>query len=160
MDSAKLNDWMQVVGIFAVVASLVFVGLQMQQSHKIALSAAYQSRAAMVIEMTSARAANENGLAAWRAGDSASIDALSPLEVQAGTLLALGLLTAYDNALYQHESGFVSDEFWVTVREDLKGAMRMLFLRRYFEARRYRMRSSFEAVFDEIIKELDSEQRD
>jgi hypothetical protein len=44
MESAKLNDWMQVVGIFAVVASLVFVGMEMRQSQKIALSAAYQAR--------------------------------------------------------------------------------------------------------------------
>ena len=29
MDSAKLNDWMHVVGIFALVASLIFVGLRM-----------------------------------------------------------------------------------------------------------------------------------
>ena len=36
MDSAKLNDWMQVVGIFALVASLVFVGLQMKQTQDIA----------------------------------------------------------------------------------------------------------------------------
>jgi len=38
MDSAKLNDWMQVIGIFAVVASLIFVGLQMKQAQDIALS--------------------------------------------------------------------------------------------------------------------------
>ena len=43
MESAKLNDWMQVVGVFAVVASLVFVGMEMRQSQKIALSAAYQA---------------------------------------------------------------------------------------------------------------------
>jgi len=73
MDSAKLNDWMQVIGIFALVASLIFVGLQMKQTHEIALSDAYQSRAATVIEMITANAANENGLAAWYAPDSAGI---------------------------------------------------------------------------------------
>lgn len=35
MDSAKLNDWLQVIGIFALVASLVFVGLQMKQTQEI-----------------------------------------------------------------------------------------------------------------------------
>jgi hypothetical protein len=34
MDSAKLNDWMQVIGIFALVASLVFVGLQMKRPRR------------------------------------------------------------------------------------------------------------------------------
>lgn len=36
MDSSKLNDWIQGVGIFAVVASLIFVGLQMRQEQEIA----------------------------------------------------------------------------------------------------------------------------
>jgi hypothetical protein len=48
MDSAKLNDWMQVVGIFAVVASLVFVGLQMRQEQEIAIVATY----GMLVEST------------------------------------------------------------------------------------------------------------
>ncbi len=61
MDSAKLNEWMQVIGIFALVASLVFVGLQIKQTHEIALSESYQSRAATVIEMVTANAANESG---------------------------------------------------------------------------------------------------
>jgi hypothetical protein len=38
MNSAKLNDWMQVAGIFAVVASLIFVGLQMRQEQDIAVA--------------------------------------------------------------------------------------------------------------------------
>jgi hypothetical protein len=160
MDSAKLNDWMQVVGIFALVASLVFVGLQMKQSHDIALSVAYQSRAATGIDMTSARAANEKGLAAWYANDAASIDDLSAEEVRAGTMLAAGFRIAIDNALYQNENGFVSDEFWAAVREDMKGSMRLLFLRHYFESRRHLMRPSYKAVVDEIIKELDEEERE
>lgn len=43
MDSAKLNDWLQVIGMFAVVGSLVFVGLQMRQTQEIAL-AVFQPR--------------------------------------------------------------------------------------------------------------------
>ena len=45
MDSAKLNDWMQVVGIFALVASLIFVGMQMQQDRTLAGVEALSSRA-------------------------------------------------------------------------------------------------------------------
>jgi len=36
MDTVKLNDWMQVIGIFAVVASLIFVGLQLRQADEVA----------------------------------------------------------------------------------------------------------------------------
>ncbi len=35
MNAEKLNDWLQVIGIFALVASLIFVGLQMKQTEEI-----------------------------------------------------------------------------------------------------------------------------
>ena len=38
MDSGKLQDWMQIVGLFSLVGSLIFVGLQLKQSHEIALA--------------------------------------------------------------------------------------------------------------------------
>ena len=44
MDSAKLNDWMQVVGFFALVASLIFVGLQIRQDQEIAIVEAVSHR--------------------------------------------------------------------------------------------------------------------
>ena len=50
MSSSKLNDWLQVIGLFGVIASLVFVGLQMMQDREIALSAIYQERASAVPE--------------------------------------------------------------------------------------------------------------
>jgi hypothetical protein len=49
VDTAKLNDWLQVVGFFAVVASLVFVGLEMRQAQEISVSQAYQSRVTAVV---------------------------------------------------------------------------------------------------------------
>jgi len=127
---------------------------------EIALSNTHQSRAATVIEMVIANAANEKGLAAWYAADSAAIESLSPAEAQAGNLMALSILLAYDNMLFQYESGFVSNEAWATGRADLKGMMSLLFVRRSFENRVERMRPSLKAVFNEIIAELDSEQRD
>jgi len=44
MDSAKLNDWMQVIGFFALVASLIFVGLQIRQDQEIAIVEAMSHR--------------------------------------------------------------------------------------------------------------------
>jgi hypothetical protein len=160
MNSAKINDWMQVIGIFALVASLVFVGLQMKQAQEIAISNAYQSRAATVIEMVSSNAANEQGLTAWFAPDSEGIESLSPGEVRAGTMMALALLLAYDNMFFQYEKGFISDHGWNAGRTDMKDSMRRLFLRRYFEGQLGRMRPSFRDVFVEVTKELDAEKRD
>ena len=38
MKQAKFREWLEVVGIFAVVVSLVFVGLQMRQTQQIAIA--------------------------------------------------------------------------------------------------------------------------
>ncbi len=62
MDSAKLNDWMQVVGIFALVASLIFVGLQMKQSQEIAVADQYQDRADAALEWYLARMQSDTAL--------------------------------------------------------------------------------------------------
>ena len=48
MDSAKLNDWLQVIGLFGVIASLIFVGLQMKQDREIALAGTYQDRTCLL----------------------------------------------------------------------------------------------------------------
>jgi len=128
LDSSKINDWMQVIGIFALVASLMFVGLQLKQAQDIALSNAYQSRAAIAIDMITANAANEKGLTAWYAPGPDDIDSLSPEQVRAGNQMALGLLLAYDNVFYQYESGFISDQGWVATRAELKLTMNILFL--------------------------------
>ena len=43
MNSERVNDWLQLVGMAAVVASLLFVGLQLKQSQEIAIAAQYQA---------------------------------------------------------------------------------------------------------------------
>ncbi len=52
MSSTRLNDWLQIVAMFALVGSLIFVGLQMRQAQEIALSQAYQARADQSIGIT------------------------------------------------------------------------------------------------------------
>jgi len=44
MNSAKLHDWLEIIGIAAVVASLLFVSLQLKQSQEIAIAGQYQAR--------------------------------------------------------------------------------------------------------------------
>jgi hypothetical protein len=44
MKTNVLNDWLQIVGMVAIVASLVFVGMQLKQSQDIAIAAQYQAR--------------------------------------------------------------------------------------------------------------------
>ena len=52
MDSAKINDWLQIIGIFALVLSLIFVGLQIRQEQEIAIVDTYGSVAETEIDLS------------------------------------------------------------------------------------------------------------
>lgn len=47
MDAARINAWIQAISAFAIVVSLVFVGLQLQQSHDIATTERLMLRTAV-----------------------------------------------------------------------------------------------------------------
>ena len=58
MDSAKLHDWLQIVGLAAVVGSLIFVGLQLKQADDIAFAEVLESAAARGTEQQALTADN------------------------------------------------------------------------------------------------------
>ena len=51
MKKVSLDTWIQLLGMFSVVAGLVFVGLEMRQSQQIALASQQQERASLVTEI-------------------------------------------------------------------------------------------------------------
>jgi len=112
MDLAKINDWLQVIGTFGVIASLIFVGLQMKQTQEIALSNTYQARA---------NASIERGMAATTSPVLLSAEAkiwvgkehlLTPEEIVAIAHVFYADMDMYENNHYQFESGFLNEEHW------------------------------------------------
>ena len=125
MDSAKLNDWLQVFGIFALVASLIFVGMQMKLDREIALSAIYQARsdASMIIRM--APLESEALLSATAKRVFGSGEELTPEEEIAFVSHLAGNMIYLENVHFQYMNGFISEEHWQTNREEIKVLMRM-----------------------------------
>lgn len=104
------KDWKSVaelVGIAAIVGSLIFVGLQMKQSHEIALAGQYHARAEAVMSMyeTMYEAESIPGDPDLRAKLS---DSIKPRDI----VEALWLWTAYDNHYLQYQAGFLSEDSW------------------------------------------------
>jgi len=52
MNSERLHDWLQFVGMAAIVASLVFVGLQLRQSENAAMADLTESSVTRGVEMS------------------------------------------------------------------------------------------------------------
>ena len=158
MDSAKLHDWMQVVGIFAVVASLLFVGLQMKQSQDIALSAAYQARADTSIAIRNSPFESETLLSSLtKAYDGRSAE-LTPEEHTALRFYFWTEMVYLENMHYQYINGFLTDEQWQSNLDDLKYLLSTEMPRAIW-SKGMNVRSSFNDVVENVIHEIDSERK-
>ena len=158
MDSAKLNDWIQIVGIFALVASLLFVGLQLKQSQDIALSQASQTRTAMSVETIISTTENPyfvSALAKGRRGEEKT------QEEQAATRqYALAILFAYEDQYFQYTNGFLAEERWQASKRGLRRFMSdasTIPVRHAYERFPGRYTNSFQNVVDGLITEVDGE---
>ena len=157
MDAAKLNDWLQVIGLFGVIAGLAFVGLQMRQDQKIAMSTAYQARAETTIELLLSNSENPYWLSAqskWAAGNAES---RTPEERLSQLYGSQAMLINYENIHFQYLNGFISDEHWNRVQPLIGNILRSTPVRETYEANPTVWRQSFRDVMDGIIAEIDGD---
>lgn len=161
MDSDKLNDRIQIIGIFLVVASLVFVGLQMKQTHEIALAGQYQERSAMAIDYWNGIVQNEFYV---RNIGNRFIEQLGPLDSVFSEMTAeeFGSLYVYarmtlatlDNHHFQYQAGFYDEDTWQGFRAQLQGYVssdRMA--RLLLQKRGDFFRAEFRRLCEELIAE-------
>lgn len=122
-ESVRVNDWLQVAGLFGLIASLLFVGLQMRQQQEIALSAATQARTETTIQAISAQFANPyymSGMDKLEAGDAIG---LTPSERRAVSAYGMTVLFNFENVHYQFLKGFVPEERWAGTLETFRGVL-------------------------------------
>ncbi len=108
MAKSNWKDIAEIIGIAAIVASLIFVGLQMKQSHEIALADQYQSRAeaAQSMYMT----LQESGMSLESLPG--PIDEMTPDERRTAINVGHWAWTQYDNHYFQYTAGFLDEESW------------------------------------------------
>jgi hypothetical protein len=119
MDSAKLNDWMQVVGIFAVVVSLIFVGFQLKQSQDIAIAGQNQERQSVAFDYYAWQSQIDELVDGYGARHREHLDVDISVE-NSRSDRSIGLsyvrsrmrLSIYDNNHFQFQSGFMTAESW------------------------------------------------
>ena len=119
MDSAKLNDWMQVIGIFAVVVSLMFVGYQLKQSQDIAVAGQNQERQSVALDYYASLIQVDEIVDHYGTQHREHLDANFDVENRRSYRM-IGLsyirsrmrLSIYDNNYFQYQSGFMTFESW------------------------------------------------
>jgi len=161
---------MEVVGLFALVASLVFVGLQMKQAQEIAIAEQYQVRAIYGAEHVGSYIENEHMLeiqaaafkSAYESGEfgnafKSDYEAFGPEYVVSGLIMAGKALVTMDAYYFQYQQGFMEEEAWVAFHYRLKGAFRDEYVRTTYLRDPNEWRESFQELCDALIIELGAE---
>ena len=174
MDSTKINDWLQVFGLFGVMGSLLFVGLQMKQDREIALAATYQDRTAAVAETLSSLSSNDSALSVFiKTGLGRNPhDPISPeifdLDEGLEPVTALELFSAlnsatamwfhWDNSHFQYQNGYLPQSHWDRIRSIIKGTLSRKSVARFaYEMDPDGHRQEFQEEINAILAEIDAE---
>jgi hypothetical protein len=122
----------ELIGVFAVVASLVFVGMQLQLDRRLALANLYAFRAESYKSDFRTQLESDSNMtslaAAWGRGERpvwwnedleeyTSSNQMGGLEIHSRILRATILFYHIDNLYFQAESGFYDPDLWLSVED-------------------------------------------
>ena len=160
----KETDWKgvaELVGIAAIVASLIFVALQMKQSQEVAIATQYQERAALTIETIVARSQIPGLVESTGARLKAEFDQYDSEGKSTGEIGNLWFaarlsLAAFDNAHFQWQAGYLSDEAWEMQNRTLRFLLLGEPMARFIVRERDLYRKSFQELCRELVAKTDS----
>ena len=104
-----INAVVQLLGMLGIIISLIFVGLEMRQSQRIAIAGQYQARAAM--NAASIQAAIEAGIDFSAQSRLSQSNLTSEEQVQQRNFTNLAY-TRIENDYYQYQQGLIDEETW------------------------------------------------
>lgn len=150
MNAAGWRDIAELIGIAAIVASLIFVGLQMKQNHEIALAGQYQARAEVTLDLYSTFVEIDDipNVPALRNRISETVTARSIAEI-------LWLWIAMDNHYYQYKSGFLDEESWQAQLRNIKAIYAVCEVRFVWEWRKNGLRAEFVEMVESVGSSCD-----
>ena len=142
----KVMEWRSIaelVGITSLVASLIFVGLQLKQSQEVATAAQYQNRADQTMNFHLAMIEAGQVQSRFRKWVSEDIPAS---EINAYAWVWIGL----DNHHYQYTLGFTDESTWQAQLRTIKNVHSNCAMRFVWDWRREGLRSEFVALVDSV----------
>ncbi len=120
MSAERIQGWLQVGGLLGVVASLIFVGMQMEQTQETADPSDSQARVSTRISVLTAPLASETLLRALTKDATGQLMTLTPEEELAASYFLWAQLAYFESEHYDYRRGHRSDEHWATVVENLQ----------------------------------------
>ena len=132
----ELNDWLQVIATIGVIASIIFLGLELRQNSALMRAQIYQARAEIIQETFTTMGESEYFIPIQLKLQQAQADGATISE-------AFGVLTAeekmrlgyfmnrqirhLDNMYYQYELGLIDDEYIAWWRNIIRNNVELWF---------------------------------
>ena len=152
MKSLKFSDWIQILGIAGLIASLVFVGFELKLSRQLAIADGYQQRTALSIEVQLSDLEAFDRLAPIYQKLTAD-QPLSPGEKRYYISTTLPWLSYWENIHFQHQVGLLSDEQWLSSRNSLRNVAQISAFQEWWPEQRNSWRDSFAREVEALIAE-------
>ena len=149
MKAASWKEIAELVGMAAIVASLVFVGLEMRQTRKLAMAAAYQARTDSELAITFATL--QSGINTEIISKIVAGTELTDEEYRTFRLLLEARLSYWENAHYQWENDLLTDEFWNANVDSMKAFVLNQHAHRYWQGSRHLWRETFRSTVDQVL---------
>ncbi len=136
----------QLFGMIGIIGSLLFVGLEMRQTQKIAIAGQHQARSALTAQVI--RAVDEKGFDVQSVYFEKNYNyEFSPIEISHRNAVHLGYFV-YENDFYQFREGLMDQATWDSKLAGLKGLYDQCSMRSIYKTRS----ATFSKDFVEIIE--------
>lgn len=155
MKTTNWKDIAELIGIAAIVGSLIFVGMEMRQTRTIAMAAAYQARTDSELNMQQMFDSTYGMLEIRR--KSRTGERLSPIDQINIEQMHEVRFMYLENVHYQVEIGMLSDEIWRAQMMGIKTILVRPSSQEWSEESRVTWRPTFAESIDEYIAEFSLE---
>jgi len=168
------KDIVEIAGIFAVVASLIFVGMQLQLDRKVALADQYFNRAESVKADRRALLESDDYMQfveeswalgyrppswddGWAIAEHVEEGRISVRSVETAITLHKLSILGYDSVYFQYQQGLLDEDTWNGLRSAMKNNMVRGEIARAVYARY--ARRTLRPVIEEILLEIEAERQ-
>ena len=148
---SKYKGVAELLGMAAVIGSLIFVGLEVRQNASATRGATQQQLSSAARELTLTLA--EPGVAELfiRGNELNGWVGLSDVEQRRLTLMMLASLRVYEDAYYQFRIGNLDSDLWRGWEAGLSVSVNQNSLREFWPQRRHRFLDDFQVLVDSLI---------
>ena len=151
MGNFRYKEIAEIIGVLAIVASLIFVGLQIKQSHEIAMASTYQARSQASQNLKVAALESPELISAMTKILGGKLDEITQSEFVTLDYSIAAEMSGFENLHYQYQLGFLPEEHWQKNRRDLHCWLSLPIYRDIVKY--YNYRDSFQKILDAMISE-------